>query len=226
MTEPQLNKLRERYDKLAHFDKPWLPLVQELCGSLRRIAGDEDPTYRYGLLVEGVRTALCAAAAAGVAQLSAEHAALTQLEADYAALGAAAEAPPKLPDLCVAMEALIAELEQARRQLADYMDGLAAYVRAPRYGPDQPLGKELMQSAAEHFAQQAAPPTPSDQTAVGLQQMAAQLIGEQKPTADQAALHKQLLLDMLQQEVEHAYAAAQRAQSQHVCGNPYWFGAK
>ena len=208
-------KLRQRTAKyLERKDLSWAIVVSEIRDSLKRISNDEDPVYRYALFVEVIRTALSSGAAVATVQTNKEINNAQKLLEEWHATDI--EPPDELAEIIAEVARGQEMVSDLRGTLSDYLAGLANYVRSPRYEPDQPLGKAMMESAREDFSEQA---TRQDV----LRKVVASMIGNEKPSAEVTAKHKKALLNMLATDVDRIYSEVLIEQSIKTHGNPYWY---
>lgn len=214
-TEPELKRrcdeqLRDAADSKLVF------VGRELANTLERIAKDEDPVYKYGLLIELLRTGFAIGLATSSSSLDGQLDRARQLAEDFRA--AELPVPPRLQARIEELTESIETFKRSHSLQLKFLDDLALYVRSPRYDPDQPLGHAMMQKAASDFVH-VAPPDP-------LTSLATILIGKQQPTPQQKEQHLRQLVDAATAEAERIYAQVLREQSIKVCGNPYWFEAE
>ena len=109
--------------------------------------------------------------------------------------------------------------ERVQALAIKFLEDLALYVRSPRHNPDEPLGNAMKQEAANDFVR-IAESKPAERMLV----LAAQMLGDQKPSQEEQAQHKMQLLEFAQADIDRVYEQALRERSMQVCQNPYWFG--
>ena len=188
-----------------------------MANSLDRIGSDKDPTYKFGLVVELLRTSVGAGLAAQRRVIQDMDHSCCKLLVDMRE--AQVDVPVALEERHEELKGALQLCERVQALAIRFLDDLAVYVRSPRYDPDQPLGNAMMQEAASDFVR-IAEPKPAEPMAA----LAAQMIGDHKPTQEEQNQHKMQLLEFAHADIDRIYEQALRERSMQVCQNPYWFG--